>query len=334
MPGSTSRRGLDDGLAQAERITAWKRRVNLTFGGGDPLRATVAGRQRTSSVLERLRGLRLAILLIALLTTGGAALAQQRHPAGKPPAKPDAASVKPASKFPPPAFKITVATEGAYPPFNYLDRKGMLAGFEMELAQEACQRIMAECEFAAFDWDELIPRLLDKKFDVIMSSLVVTRERRKRLGLSRRYYLSPGAFIAAKGAPFDGPPSLLRNKRIGIQRDSTHADWADKSFRRSAKLKRYDSVTEALDALARNEVDAVFGDKVQLWLWSQKPEGKCCKIIGDDIKDNQTLGIGIAAGLRRQDVKLRDALNKAFGDMIADGTYKKINDKYFPSPLN
>jgi ABC-type amino acid transport substrate-binding protein len=275
------------------------------------------------------------VVFLMVLVMAGMALAQQPQPP-RPPAKPAPAPARPAGKpvFPPPAFKITVATEAAYPPFNYLDRKGMPAGFEMELAQEACQRIKAECEFAAFKWDDLIPGLLDKKFDIIMSSLEVTSERRKRLGLSRRYYLSPGAFIAAKGAPFDGPPSLLRNKRIGVQRDSTHADWADKSFRRSAQLKRYNTVAEALAALANDEVDAVFGDKTQLWLWSQKPEGKCCELIGQDIKDNQTLGIGVAAGLRKEDAKLRDALNKAFAEMIGDGTYKKINEKYFPFPLN
>jgi len=277
--------------------------------------------------------------LLALVVLGSGALAQQpqqqpqQRAAPKPPA---AAPGKPAAKSPfsPPAFKITVATEGAYPPFNYLDRKGLPAGFEMELAQEACQRIKAECEFAAYKWDDLIPGLLDKKFDIIMSSLEVTSERRRRLGLSRRYYLSPGAFVAAKGAPFDGPPSLLRNKRIGVQRDSTHADWVDKSFRRSAQIKRYNTLAEALAALEKDEVDAVFGDKTQLWLWTQKPQGKCCELVGQDIKDNQTLGLGVAAGLRKEDAKLRDALNKAFGDMIADGTYKKINDKYFPFSLN
>jgi ABC-type amino acid transport substrate-binding protein len=276
--------------------------------------------------------MRLLAVLLALVAMAGVAWAQQQTPPQqqqtppKPPAKPPApaakpapAPAKPASKFTPPAFKITVATEAAYPPFNYLDRKGMPAGFEMELAQEACQRIKAECEFAAFKWDDLIPGLIDKKFDIIMS---------------RRYYLSPGAFIAAKGAPFDGPPSLLRNKRIGIQKDSTHADWADKSFRRSAQLKRYNTIAEALDALAKNEVDAVFGDKAQLWLWSQKPDGKCCEIVGQDIKDNQTLGLGVAAGLRKEDAKLRDALNKAFGEMATDVTFKKINEKYFPFPLN
>ncbi len=288
--------------------------------------------------------MRLMFGLIALLAMTGIASAQQAQPAPqKPPAKPPAQSAKPAapaakpgpkSPFTPPAFKITIATEGAFPPFNYLDRKGMPAGFEMELAQEACQRIKAECEFIALKWDQLIPGLIDKKFDIIMSSMEVTRERRQRMGLSRRYYLSPGAFIAAKGAPFDGPPSLLRNKRIGIQRDSMHADWADKSFRRSAQLRRYDSVAQALTALANDEVDAVFGDKAQLWLWSQKQEGKCCELVGQDIKDTQTLGVGVAAGLRKEDVKLREALNKAFGEMMTDGTYKKLSEKYFPFALN
>ncbi len=290
--------------------------------------------------------MRLLLSLLAMVAMTGVASAQQQQPPAqpqqKPPAKPapaakpaaPAAKPGPKSPFTPPAFKITIATEGAFPPFNYLDRKGLPAGFEMELAQEACQRIKAECEFVALKWDELIPGLLNKKFDIIMSSMEVTRERRQRMGLSRRYYLSPGAFIAPKGAPYDGPPSLLRNKRIGIVRDSMHADWADKSFRRSAQLKRYASIQEALAGLANDEVDAVFGDKAQLWLWSQKPAGKCCELVGQDIKDTQTLGVGVAAGLRKEDAKLREALNKAFGEMVADGTYKKINDKYFPFALN
>ena len=290
--------------------------------------------------------MRLLLSLLAMVAMTGVASAQQQQPPAqpqqKPPAKPapaakpaaPAAKPGPKSPFTPPAFKITIATEGAFPPFNYLDRKGLPAGFEMELAQEACQRIKAECEFVALKWDELIPGLLNKKFDIIMSSMEVTRERRQRMGLSRRYYLSPGAFIAPKGAPYDGPPSLLRNKRIGIVRDSMHADWADKSFRRSAQLKRYASIQEALAGLANDEVDAVFGDKAQLWLWSQKPEGKCCELVGQDIKDTQTLGVGVAAGLRKEDAKLREALNKAFGEMVADGTYKKINEKYFPFALN
>ena len=119
------------------------------------------------------------------------------------------------------------------------------------------------------------------------------------------------------------------------------SDWAlrcwVKAFRESGHLPAKGQrvpLAEELKALASGEVDAVFGDKVQLWLWSQKPEGKCCEVVGQDVKDTQTLGIGVSAGLRREDIKLRDAFNKALGEMISDGTYKKINDKYFPFPLN
>ena len=178
-----------------------------------------------------------------LLALDGAALRRSSPaaPAGQAarepqPAKPPA----PKSPFTPPAFKITVATEGAYPPFNYLDRKGLPAGFEMELAQEACQRMKAECEFAAVKWDDLIPGLLDKKFDIIMSSLEVNSERRKRLGLSRRYYLSPGAFIAAKGAAVRRP-ALAAAQQADRRAEATPPTptGLDKSFRRSAQIKRY-----------------------------------------------------------------------------------------------
>jgi len=274
-----------------------------------------------------------SLVFLALAMAAPAALAQPHKPAAKPNSQ---AATKPAPKSPysAPAFKITVATWGKYPPFNYIDRKGLPAGFEMDLAQEACERMKAECTFVAADWNDLIPGLIDKKFDIVMASLDVTPERRRRLGMSRRYYLSPGAFIAAKGAPYDGPPALLRNKRIGVQRDSMHADWLDKNFRRSAQIKRYPSVADELQALAKGEVDAVFGDKAQLWLWSQKPEGQCCIVMGQDIKDTRTLGIGVSAGIRREDLKLREAFNKAIGGMLSDGTYKKLNAKYFPFPLN
>jgi ABC-type amino acid transport substrate-binding protein len=273
------------------------------------------------------------VLLLALLATVTAVSAQPARPSHKTSA-PQARPATPKSPFPSPAFRLTIATWGRYPPFNYIDRKGLPAGFEMDLAQEACERMKAACTFVAANWDDLIPGLIDKKFDIVMASLEVTPERRRRLGMSRRYYFSPGAFIAAKGAPYDGPPALLRNKRIGVQKDSMHADWMDKSFRRSAQIKRYDTVAQELQALAHGEVDAVFGDKAQLWLWSQKPEGQCCALVGQDIKDTQTLGIGVSAGIRREDVKLREAFNKAIGEMMGDGTYRKLNAKYFPFPLN
>ena len=89
-------------------------------------------------------------------------------------------------------------------------------------------------------------------------------------------------------------------------------------------------MAEALKGLVDDEVDAVFGDKVQLWLWSAEAGRQMCEVMGQDIKDTQTLGVGVSAGIRREDIKLRDAFNKALGEMMSDGTYKKLNEKYSP----
>ena len=164
--------------------------------------------------------MRRLLVLLALLDRGDRRRPSRRpaKPAPRAPVPQPAKPAAPKSPFTPPAFKITIATEGAYPPFNYLDRKGLPAGFEMDLAQEACMRMKAECEFVAVKWDDLVPGLLDKKFDIVMSSLEVNTERRRRLGLSRRYYLSPGAFIAAKGA------AVRRPAVTAAQQEDRHAE--------------------------------------------------------------------------------------------------------------
>ena len=172
-------------------------------------------------------------------------------PAATPPAKPAPRTAQPASRssrpnrrrpkspFTPPAFKITVATEGAYPPFNYLDRKGLPAGFEMELAQDACQRMKAECEFIAAKWDELVPGLLDKKFDIVMSSIEVNNERRRAardvaalLSLARRLHRRQG-------------PAVRRAAVTVAQQEDRRAeelDHADGSTRASAVRRRSSAI--------------------------------------------------------------------------------------------
>src|SRR5206468_10821118 len=126
------------------RWLPWGRCDEFECDGGRP-----AATQRPPGARGRMR--RLAALLALLLAANSALAQQPPKPAPKP--APTPAKPAPKSPFAPPAFKITIATEAAYPPFNYLDKKGLPAGFEMELAQEACQRMKAECEFIAVKWD-------------------------------------------------------------------------------------------------------------------------------------------------------------------------------------
>ena len=93
-----------------------------------------------------------------------------------------------------------------------------------------------------------------------------------------------------------------------------------------ATIKLCDSQPELLHALARARVDAVFGDALGLHAWLMGPIGSAFSFVGEGIELDD--GIGIA--VRRDDEGLRLRINAALRAIIADGTYRRINARYFP----
>lgn len=289
---------------------------------------------RTSGRARLVAGMTaLAIALVAMCVSP--VVAQQQGSTTQPPRPrpaPPPQKAKPGQKPPPaPTLKATVVTEGKFPPFNMLDAQGRPAGFEVDLATELCKRAKVECRVVTAPWDDILPGLLDKRYDAIMASMDMTPERRRQVGFSKRYMLVPGAFVAPKSAAVpDGAPVLLRGKTVGVQRGTVFADYLDRAFRKAIRVKPFPTADEARRELAAGKLDAVLGDKVALWQWLKSPDGACCDFFGQDVKDTRTLGDGIGIGLRKDDSKLRDAFNKALAEVVADGTLKRIAEKYLP----
>jgi lysine-arginine-ornithine-binding protein len=232
---------------------------------------------------------------------------------------------------PPPALKATVVTEGRYPPFNMLDPQGRPAGFEVDLAVELCKRAKVDCRIVTAPWDEILPGLLDKRYDAIMASMIMTSERRRQISFSKRYMLVPGAFAVPRSAAVpDGALALLRGKKVGVQRGTVYADYLERAFRKAVRMKSFATAEEARKELAAGKLDAVLGDKVALWQWLKTSDGACCDFFGQDVKDRRTMGDGVGIGFRKDDAKLRDAFNKALAEVVADGTLKRITEKYVP----
>ena len=228
------------------------------------------------------------------------------------------------------ADKIKIGTEGAYPPFNFKDASGELKGFDIDIAKALCAEMKAECTFVAQDWDGIIPALQAKKYDAIIASMSITDERKKKVDFTDKYYSTPAKFIVdKKGGISDVSVAALKGKTIGAQGSTIHANYLEDLYKGS-NIKLYKTQDEANADLAAGRLDAILADSAVLLDWLKSKNGSCCKFTGPGFNDPKYFGVGAGIAIRKGETKLRDAFNKAIKAILANGTYKKINDKYFP----
>ncbi|NOV19282.1 transporter substrate-binding domain-containing protein [Ensifer adhaerens] len=224
---------------------------------------------------------------------------------------------------------IKIATEGVYPPFNYVEG-GKLTGFDVDIANALCEKAKLKCEIVTQEWDGMIPALVAHKFDAIVASMNITEERKKKIDFTAKYYDTPAKFMAPKDAKVtDISPAALAGKTIGVQGSTTQQNFLEAKYKDS-EIKTYTTVDDASADLAAGRLDFVLSDKVLLDEWLKKSsDGSCCELVGDDLRD-PLFGAGKGVGVRKEDTALRDKLDAALKDILADGTYKTINAKYFP----
>ena len=222
------------------------------------------------------------------------------------------------------ADKYKVGIEGAYPPFNNKNASGEVVGFDPDIAMALCAKMKAECEIVTSDWDGIIPALNAKKYDFIVSSLSITDERKQAVDFTNPYYANKQQFIAPKNVDFKTDIASLKSKKLGTQRSTQAATWLEDNV--GGDISLYDTQENAYLDLTSGRVDALLADKYANYDWLKSPAGQAYEFKGDPI--NETDEVGIA--LRKGDTELLNKLNAALKEIKEDGTYKKINDKYFP----
>ncbi len=224
---------------------------------------------------------------------------------------------------------IRIASEGARPPYNYLDGNE-LAGFEIDLARALCAHMKVTCSFVTQDWDNLVPGLIGHRYDAIMAAMEITDDAREKIAFSTPYVSMPSTFMAAKDSGIASTnPAALEGKRIGVESRGAHEAYANDVFKHSA-IVSYSSLEEAILDLAEGRIDLVLGDKDALAdFMKARREGSCCTLVADIAHDPAYFGEGIGIGLRRDDTKLLQLFDTALADVRADGTFEKIRAKYF-----
>lgn len=221
------------------------------------------------------------------------------------------------------ADKVRIATEGAYAPFNFIDESGKLKGFDVDIANALCEKMKADCTIVAQDWDGIIPGLMARKYDAIIASMSITPERSRVVDFSEPYYSNSLIFVAPKNSKFS--PKSVGGKVIGAQRATIAGQYLEDNLADKVTVKLYDTQDNAYLDLASGRLDAIVSDQLPAYDWLRSEDGQAFEFKGEKIDIDDKIGIAI-----RKNDKLREKMNKALQDILADGTYDRINAKYFP----
>ncbi|SEP99345.1 polar amino acid transport system substrate-binding protein [Loktanella sp. DSM 29012] len=214
------------------------------------------------------------------------------------------------------AETVRLGTEGAYPPYNFLNDAGEVDGFERALGDELCARAELTCEWVTNDWDSIIPNLVSGNYDVIIAGMSITDERDEVIDFSDPYTQpDPSAFVAM--AEGDLSSGVIAAQAGTIQASYVATEMPD------ATLLEFATPEETVAAMRNGEADAVIADKA--FLEPVVAEGDVM-FVGEDI----LIGGGIGLGIRESDGELKAKFDTAIQSMKDDGTLNALIVEWLP----
>ncbi|WP_223587993.1 transporter substrate-binding domain-containing protein [Neobacillus bataviensis] len=215
--------------------------------------------------------------------------------------------------------EIHIAIEGAYPPYNYINKSNELEGFDVDISNEVAKKLGVKAVLIANPWDSMIPALIGKKFDIIISDMAITEERKKKVSFSDSYFTTGNQLFVPEDSAIKTPKDM-KGKKIGVTISTTAAEMATKN---GADVKLYKNDFLAFEDLVAGRLDGVATD-----------QGVGAKIIidrnysfraVDGLLNTEKAGITI----RKDDNELREEINKVIAEMQKDGSFEAISKKWF-----
>ena len=212
---------------------------------------------------------------------------------------------------------VKMGTEGAYPPYNFINDKGEIDGFERELGDELCRRAGLECVWVTNEWDSIIPNLVAGRYDTIMAGMSITEERDEVIDFTQSYFPPlPSVYLALASAGDEAASG-----RVAAQSATVHADYLSES---GATLLEYPLAEELVEAVLSGEVGAALVDR-EFAHESIAKNGDNLAVVGPDVR----LDSGIGIGLREDAGVLKQELDKAIAAMKEDGSLNDLIRKWF-----
>ncbi|KTD07625.1 transporter substrate-binding domain-containing protein [Legionella jamestowniensis] len=210
------------------------------------------------------------------------------------------------------------------PPFEMpADKKNHFFGFDIDLMNEICKRIDAECQFKGLTFVQLFEQLLEGKIDLAVGSISITPAREELFLFSLPYLASNGQYIAYNNSSINSIDDI-RHKKVGIEKGTVFKVVTLEKFDGDVQIIEYPTLPEVFQALVNGNIDILMADKETAEYWIANSPRQF-KLIGKPIPIGT--GYGIMANKKSQ--SLVQQINKALTDMEDDGTYLKLYQSYF-----
>ena len=231
------------------------------------------------------------------------------------------------------ADEIKIATEGTYKPFSYYTPAGELTGFDVESTLAICKAAGLDCKMVIMELDATLPALNDKKIDAIAVGSTITDKHKKKALYTDSIRSAGKQFVSCTPDKFpDTSPEALKGHTIATQSGTSNADFFQAKYPGS-DIRLYKSMDEAFQDLGSGRVELALAQTGVAYAFMQSPEGKGCKFVGARLEDPTIFGTGVGIEVRLGDTELVEKFNAGLKKILEDGTYKALNDKYFPFSL-
>lgn len=216
-----------------------------------------------------------------------------------------------------------VANSGAYPPFSYVDTKGNLVGFDVDIAEALAEKMGVKVNVQTSPWNGIIAALAGGRFDACICSMSITEERKRAVDFSDPYY-SAGLSVWVQGGT-DDVKSIddFAGKKVGSTLGETGNQWAVENGDGKWSNQTFQGLPDMLNGLTTGRIDIMIADDVPVLVAMQ-----------ENAPDIKMIDVGelprwpAAISVQKNKPELLKALNKALKEIKADGTYQKIVDKW------
>ncbi|MGO2581055.1 MAG: transporter substrate-binding domain-containing protein [Halomonas sp.] len=226
---------------------------------------------------------------------------------------------------------VRIGVDVPYEPMEFRTAEGELTGFDIDLGNELCDRMGVTCEWVEQEWDGIVPGLMSRNYDAIMSSMTINDERREQVLFSDAYITMPSAWFAASDLDIsEANEETLEGMTIGVQRGTLQDNYVTDNFSSVAEISRYSTADDMVLDMEAERLDIVFLDFPIGKTTLLESDDADYVVIGERISEpKEYFGDGFGIAFRQRDEALAEKFNEALAEVQEDGTYDEIFTRYF-----